>query len=100
MRKLYSLMPALLFAFGLARANQVPATPATPPFAEDAVAEAAAPGGVDAAAEAADADGLDIGSTPCGTAVCGPREFCCNASCSTCAPIGGGCTQQVCDVLQ
>jgi hypothetical protein len=33
----------------------------------------------------------------CGSAVCEAGEFCCNASCSTCAPLGGACTQQVCD---
>jgi hypothetical protein len=33
----------------------------------------------------------------CGGNVCGKGTFCCNASCGTCAPIGGGCTQQVCD---
>jgi len=33
----------------------------------------------------------------CGTAVCGKGTFCCNASCSVCAPNGGGCTQQVCE---
>ncbi|HMJ12411.1 MAG TPA: hypothetical protein VK524_13395 [Polyangiaceae bacterium] len=33
----------------------------------------------------------------CGSAVCGKGEFCCNASCSTCAPRGGACTQQVCE---
>jgi hypothetical protein len=32
----------------------------------------------------------------CGDNVCGKGTFCCNASCGTCAPIGGGCTQQVC----
>jgi hypothetical protein len=33
----------------------------------------------------------------CGTSVCGPGTFCCNASCGTCAPEGGACTQQVCE---
>lgn len=32
----------------------------------------------------------------CGGNTCGKGTFCCNASCGTCAPIGGGCTQQVC----
>lgn len=34
--------------------------------------------------------------TQCGNAVCGSGEFCCNESCSTCAPLGGACTQQYC----
>lgn len=34
---------------------------------------------------------------PCGTAYCDPAtEFCCNESCSICAPIGGACIQLVC----
>lgn len=37
--------------------------------------------------------------TPCNERRCGPREFCCNFSCSICASIfGGACTQQVCPV--
>lgn len=32
----------------------------------------------------------------CGTRVCTKGFFCCNLSCSICAPVGGGCTQQVC----
>lgn len=32
----------------------------------------------------------------CGTAVCGKGTFCCNRSCSICAPNGGFCTQQFC----
>jgi hypothetical protein len=35
-------------------------------------------------------------TTPCGTATCSAGEFCCNASCNTCAPLGGACTQQFC----
>jgi len=37
------------------------------------------------------------GGEPCGTAVCGAGEFCCNFSCSICAPLGGACTQQACN---
>jgi len=37
---------------------------------------------------------------PCGTNVCGAGEFCCNASCGTCAPLGGACTQQFCPPQQ
>jgi hypothetical protein len=33
----------------------------------------------------------------CGHSVCGPREYCCNRSCSICAPLGGVCTQQFCE---
>jgi hypothetical protein len=32
----------------------------------------------------------------CGNAVCGAGEFCCNESCSICAPEGGYCTKQFC----
>lgn len=32
----------------------------------------------------------------CGNTVCGKGTFCCNASCSICAPNGGFCTQQFC----
>lgn len=38
-----------------------------------------------------------IGGGQCGNTVCTGKTFCCNASCSICAPIGGGCTQQVCE---
>lgn len=32
----------------------------------------------------------------CGSRICGAKQFCCNFSCSICAPLGGACTQQVC----
>ncbi|KAK1827426.1 hypothetical protein QBC39DRAFT_361877 [Podospora conica] len=32
----------------------------------------------------------------CGRNVCGAGQFCCNSSCSQCAPLGGGCTMQFC----
>lgn len=32
----------------------------------------------------------------CGDAICGAGTYCCNASCSICAPEGGGCIQIVC----
>lgn len=35
-------------------------------------------------------------ASPCGNAVCSSREYCCNRSCSICAPLGGACTQEVC----
>jgi len=37
-----------------------------------------------------------VAGQPCNQTTCGPREFCCNFSCSICAPIGGFCTQQFC----
>jgi hypothetical protein len=33
----------------------------------------------------------------CGSSTCGVGEFCCNASCSICAPEGGACIQIVCE---
>lgn len=33
----------------------------------------------------------------CGHAICGRGTYCCNASCSICAPDGGFCTQQFCE---
>jgi hypothetical protein len=36
------------------------------------------------------------GGGQCGNKVCSGKTFCCNASCGICAPLGGGCTQQVC----
>lgn len=35
--------------------------------------------------------------TKCGKNICTGDSFCCNASCGTCAPKGGACTQQLCD---
>jgi hypothetical protein len=41
--------------------------------------------------------GCDLGAgTPCGGSVCGAGEFCCNASCGICAPLGGACIQIAC----
>jgi hypothetical protein len=39
------------------------------------------------------------GGEPCGNGTCGANEYCCNASCGICAPVGGVCTQQACAVL-
>ena len=39
--------------------------------------------------------GCEVGQV-CGSAFCGAGEFCCNESCSICAPEGGVCTQQFC----
>lgn len=36
------------------------------------------------------------GGEACGDAVCGAGTYCCNASCSMCAPEGGACIQIVC----
>ena len=33
----------------------------------------------------------------CGHAICGAGTYCCNESCSICAPDGGFCTQQFCE---
>ena len=33
---------------------------------------------------------------PCGVNTCADGEYCCNASCGTCVPMGYLCTQQVC----
>lgn len=32
----------------------------------------------------------------CGAAVCAAGSYCCNASCGICAPLGEGCTQDLC----
>lgn len=32
----------------------------------------------------------------CGTKTCGAGEYCCNASCGICAPLGGACIQIAC----
>jgi hypothetical protein len=32
----------------------------------------------------------------CGPASCGAGTYCCNASCGICAPVGEGCTQELC----
>ena len=37
-----------------------------------------------------------LGGQPCNQVVCGQGQFCCNHSCSICAPRGGACTQQIC----
>lgn len=58
------------------------------------------------AVEAAPAADLDLANDllvemndtePCNQKVCGHGQFCCNFSCSICAPDGGFCTQQVCE---
>jgi len=37
------------------------------------------------------------GKIPCGKSFCGAGAYCCNKSCGICAPIGGFCTQQMCE---
>lgn len=55
-----------------------------------------------ARAQAVEDDRLDVDhggfhfDQPCGDTVCTGGNFCCNASCSICAPRGGHCTQQIC----
>ncbi len=44
-------------------------------------------------------DRAHVAGVPCGTAVCGEDQFCCNPSCGICAPQGGACTQQVCEAV-
>lgn len=39
---------------------------------------------------------ISLPPSTCGGNICPAGTFCCNASCGTCAPIGGACTQQVC----
>lgn len=39
---------------------------------------------------------FDAAGEVCGSRVCSAKQFCCNFSCSICAPLGGACTQQVC----
>lgn len=46
------------------------------------------------------ASGPVLSGGPCGTNFCGPGTFCCNRSCSICAPFGGACTQQVCPPIE
>jgi hypothetical protein len=36
------------------------------------------------------------GGQSCGSTTCGPKEYCCNASCGTCAPLGSTCPQIAC----
>lgn len=38
-------------------------------------------------------------SNQCGTTTCNSNEYCCNSSCSICAPIGGVCTQEFCGAM-
>lgn len=40
--------------------------------------------------------GAEAATPNCNQRNCGAGQFCCNFSCSICAPLGGFCTQQVC----
>lgn len=42
------------------------------------------------------AAGLCAPGTRCGNSICGNSQYCCNSSCSICAPLGASCTQQLC----
>lgn len=39
----------------------------------------------------------DTAAVPCGKNTCNGGDYCCNASCGTCAKAGGACTQQACN---
>lgn len=58
--------------------------------------EPATRGATGAAVEETGALAIWRGGGPCGKNTCGSGTFCCNASCGTCAPLGGACTQQIC----
>jgi len=51
------------------------------------------PIGGDDAGRRADGGG---GGVRCGSATCGPEQYCCNESCGVCAPIGGACDTLFC----
>lgn len=81
MRLSKTLLTAILLALALV---------AVPAFAADA--------------PAADLDfdalqGAQVKAEDCNQKTCGKNQFCCNYSCSICAPLGGACTQQVCDPI-
>lgn len=80
MRKLI-LPSALLIALALLT---LPALAAAPADASPAVAQE---------------EPLFVGED-CNQRTCGKNQFCCNYSCSICAPLGGACTQQVCDPIE
>src|SRR5690606_3615338 len=44
-----------------------------------------------------DDDDTQTEPTPCGDALCGAGEYCCNASCSTCVKEGEACTLALCE---
>jgi len=61
--------------------------PASDPAAESSAADSSIPAELDEGA---------ANKLACGNTFCKKGEFCCNPSCSICAPNGGFCTQQFC----
>jgi hypothetical protein len=54
-------------------------------------------GGPDTPALGDQPEPLLLAGEPCNRRHCGANQFCCNFSCSICAPEGGFCTQQLCE---
>lgn len=67
----------------------------TPP--SEAVKDAAVQPASTAPSASASASASPSGPTKCGDATCAPGEYCCNESCSICAPKDGSCILTVCD---
>lgn len=87
--KIAILSALILGLVGCDRARPAPAS-ATP------AAAVTAPAVAPAMSRVGD-DALAIGGGgACGSKFCKAGFYCCNASCSQCAPLGGGCTQQAC----
>ena len=106
MRKSVLLTFVLLLAVaGMAAAEQAPAIDPAVALGLTATDCPAPAAPVAPTEETASADDLLVelsnhGGPPfeeCNEVVCGPNFFCCNRSCSICAPDGGFCTQQVCE---
>lgn len=55
-----------------------------------------APAATEPAAVEATPEPLFLAGTPCGDVFCGKGQWCCNASCNRCVPIGIYCTQEAC----
>ena len=68
------------------------------PSAPTPASSTAAPAAVTPAPMSRVDDLAIAGGGSCGSKVCKAGFYCCNASCSKCAPLGGGCTQQACAV--
>lgn len=86
MRARFSLLglAALLAGLGVASAAGCSSTPLTAPGGTGGTG-GGAPIGVSTGGTGVD------GGIPCGSAVCGAGEYCCNAGCGICAPIGSAC---------
>lgn len=54
-------------------------------------------GGAEAPSVGDPQEPLLLAGEPCNRRHCGANQFCCNFSCSICAPEGGFCTQQLCE---